>query len=89
MIEIILVGLSVLGIGAIALFAAAYFVLAASPITIEGYAGSALSPSSAQLWESGRVASGTPEKTSRVEGLLKSLHSARAAIKGSRRNATP
>lgn len=89
MIETILVALSVLGIGAILLFATALFVLAVSPRAMAGYAGGSASPASAQLWESARVACGAPEKTSLVAGLVHSLHSAREAIKGSRRDATP
>ena len=88
MIEIILVALSVLGFGAVLLFGAAFFVLAASPTAMVGHAGPSASPASAQLWESARVASGAPEKTSLVSGLVKSLRSARQAIKGSQRNAT-
>ena len=56
MIETILVALSVLGTGAILLFAAAFFVLAASPTPMAGYGGRSASPASAQLcWCAGCV----------------------------------
>ena len=89
MFETILLALSVLGIGTLLLFAAALFVLAASSTTMVGYAGGSASPGVARLWESARVACGAPEKTGLVASLLKSLLSAREAIKGSQRDATP
>lgn len=87
MIETILLALSVLGIGAILVFAAAFVVLAATPLTAEGPPSRIVAPATAELWQSARGTLGAPEKTGLVNGLVRSLRSAREAIHGSKRDA--
>jgi len=81
--------LSIFAIGAGLIFAAAFAVLAATPLANEDTGSRFTSPAMARLRASAGSAVGIPEPRGFVDGLVRALMSARATIQGRHRDVTP